>query len=106
MAETATSAGLPVPEIEDDGGAVTVRFRHDLAEEAGTDGPAERRELILGLLERVENGLTRREILARLGPSVSERQVRRALEELKDQGLALSPGRGRSGRWKYRKGKR
>ncbi len=28
MAELTTSAGLPVPEIEDDGGAVTVRFRH------------------------------------------------------------------------------
>ena len=28
MAELMTSAGLPVPEIEDDGGTVTVRFRH------------------------------------------------------------------------------
>ena len=104
MAETATSAGLPVPEIEDDGGAVTVRFRHDLAEEAGTDGPAERRELILGLLERVENGLTRREILARLGPSVSERQVRRALEELRDRGLITSTNRGPLTRWRRGQG--
>ena len=28
MADLASSSGLPVPEIEDDGGAVTVRFRH------------------------------------------------------------------------------
>ena len=28
MAELTSSAGLPVPEIEDDGGVVTVRFRH------------------------------------------------------------------------------
>ena len=28
MAELASSAGLPAPEIEDDGGSVTVRFRH------------------------------------------------------------------------------
>ena len=28
MAELTSSAGLPVPEIEDDGGTVTVRFRH------------------------------------------------------------------------------
>ena len=28
MADLTSSAGLPVPEIEDDGGAVTVRFRH------------------------------------------------------------------------------
>ena len=30
MADLASSSGLPVPEIEDDGGAVTVRFRHSL----------------------------------------------------------------------------
>ena len=28
MAELTSSAGLPIPEIEDDGGCVTVRFRH------------------------------------------------------------------------------
>ena len=28
MAELTRSAGLPAPEIEDDGGVVTVRFRH------------------------------------------------------------------------------
>ena len=28
MADLASRAGLPVPEIDDDGGAVTVRFRN------------------------------------------------------------------------------
>ena len=103
MAEMATRAGLPVPEIEDASGAVTVRFRHrqPLPPSSGsTSGPVERRELILALLDRVEDGLTRREISSRLGSAVSERQVRRALEELRDAGLVVSPGRGRTGRWK------
>ena len=45
--------------------------------------------------------LTRREISSRLGSAISDRQVRRALEELRDRGLVVSPGRGRSGRWKH-----
>ena len=103
MAELTSIAGLPVPEIEDEGGAVTVRFRHGRfvpQRRSGGASPSERREEILALLDSAEDGLTRREVLARLGPGVSERQVRRALEELKDSGLVVSPGRGRSGRWK------
>jgi len=34
MAELTSSAGLPVPEIEDVGGTVTVRFRHGLGRES------------------------------------------------------------------------
>ena len=103
MAELTSAAGLPAPEFEDDGGAVTVRFRHGQfvpRRRSPAASPAERREEVLGLLESAEDGLTRREIQARLGSGVSERQVRRALEELQDKGLAVSPGRGRSGRWK------
>ena len=104
MADMASSAGLPAPEIEDDGGTVAVRFRHSQFVPqptiSGVGGPEERREMILALLEGAEKGLTRREIHARSGPGVSERQVRRALEELQDRGLVMSPGRGRSGRWK------
>ena len=90
MADLASSSGLPVPEIEDDGGAVTVRFRHGRS----------RLQEVLVLLDSAKDGLTRREIHARLGSRVSERQVRRALEELRDRGLVVSPGRGRSGRWR------
>ena len=103
MADMASSAGLPVPEIEDDSGAVTVRFRHcQFVPQpiiSGVGGPEERREMILALLEGAEKGLTRREIHARSGPDVSERQVRRALEELQDKGLVMSTNRGPLTRW-------
>ena len=104
MAELTSSAGLPVPEIEDDGGAVTVRFRHGRfvpqPATSGMSGPEERREMILALLEGVEDGLTRQELHARLGPEVSERQVRRALSELKNGGLVASTNRGPLTRWR------
>ena len=104
MAELTNSAGLPVPEIEDDGGAVTVRFRHGRfvprPSPSGMSGPEERREMILALLEGVEDGLTRQELHTRLGPEVSERQVRRALSELKNGGLVVSTNRGPLTRWR------
>ena len=104
IAELTSSAGLPVPEIEDDGGAVTVRFRHGQfvpkSTTSGVSGPEERRETILALLEGVEDGLTRQELHARLGPDVSERQVRRALSELKNGGLVVSTNRGPLTRWR------
>ena len=102
MADLASSAGLPAPEIEDDGGAVTVRFRHGQfvpQPRSGEASPAQRREEILALLDSAEGGLSRREIHAHLGPGFSERQVRRALEELKDRGLVMSTNRGPLTRW-------
>ena len=83
--------------------ASTVRFRHGRLvpqRPRGVSSPEERREAVLVLLDGAKDGLTRREIHARLAPGVSERQVRRALEDLKSRGLVVSPGRGRSGRWK------
>ena len=103
MAQLASDAGLPIPEIEDSGGEVTVRFRHGQPlPPSATSGssPSERRALILAMLDDSEDGLTRREIHARLGSQVTERQLRRALEELRDGGLIVSEGRGRAGRWK------
>ena len=104
MADITSSAGLPIPEIEDDGGAVTVRFPHGRfvpqPATSGMSGPEERRETILALLEGVEDGLTRQELHARLGPEVSERQVRRALSELKNGGLVVSTNRGPLTRWR------
>ncbi len=90
MVAEAKKAGLPLPEIEDNGGSVTVRFwrgRFPLQE-------------IPILLESTEEGLTRREIHAHLSPVVNERQVRRALEVLKEKGLVISPGQGSKGQWK------
>lgn len=103
MTDLTSAAGLPMLEIEDDGWGVTVRFRHGQfvpQRRRGKASSTERREMILALLDSAEDGLTRHEIHVRLGPSVSERQVRRALEELKARVLVVSPGRGRSGRWK------
>lgn len=101
MAELASSAGLPVPEIEDDGGAVTVRFRHGrLVPGSGGKGvgPTQRRRMILSLLHSAGDGLSRRDISAHLAPHASERQVVRDLEVLKKQGLITSSGRGVSAR--------
>ncbi len=103
MSDLTSAAGLPMLEIEDDGWCVTVRFRHGQyvpQRRGGIASYSERQEMILAFLASTEYGLTRREIQARLGPSVSERQVRRALEELQNHGLVVSPGRGKLGRWK------
>ena len=107
MAELASDAGLPLPEIEDTSGEVTVRFRHGQPlPPAATrrSSPTERRALIVALLDDAEGGLTRRDIHAQLGSQVSERQLRRALEELRRAGLIVSEGRGRAGRWKRTEG--
>ena len=116
MAELTSSVGLPVPEIEDDGGAVTVRFRHTipLRVTATAGHPTASAKLstirlsekVVALLNGAEDGLTRREIHARLGPGVSERQVRRALEELRDEGLVVSTNRGPLTRWMRGQGAR
>ena len=73
MVELTSAAGLPAPEIEDDGGAVTVRFRHVQfvpRRRSHAASPADRREEVLALLDSAEDGLTRREIQARLGSGV------------------------------------
>ena len=110
MADMASKAGLPVPEIDDDGGAVTVRFRHSQFVPrpitSDVNGPEGRREMILVLLDGAEEGLTRREIHARLGSGVSERQVRTTLEELRDSGLVTSTARGPLTRWRRMEGAR
>ena len=103
MAELASSAGLPVPEIEDDGGAVTVRFRHGrfVPQTGGKEpSPAQRRQLTLMLLDSAGDGLARRDIYARLAPHASARQVTRDLEALRKRGLIASSGHGVSARWK------
>ena len=103
MAQLTTAAGLPTPEIEDDGGCVTVRFRNNHFAPPSKTGDMttheDRPDLILTLLENQEEGLTRREIQARLGSGVSERQVQRALKKLKERGLVLSTNRGPMTRW-------
>jgi len=104
MMELTTSAGLPVPEIEDIGGSVTVRFR---------PGPyvpprrvervvTERQRTILALLAEAHDGIALRELIPRLGQEVTARQVREDLSTLRTLGLAISEGHGRGARWKRR----
>lgn len=102
MAELATSEGLPHPEIEDVGEAMTVRFRHGqfVTQQRSGNDLIERHEAILTLLDHAEDGLALRGIRARLAPHVSERQVKRALAELRNRELAVSTGRGPVAKWR------
>ena len=102
MAEMSVSADIPAPEIEETGGGVVVRFRHGQfpQQQRNEGGLAERQTEIAALLDRAEDGLTRGEIRARLGSAVSDRQLRRVLEELRDSGMIVSTGHGRAARWK------
>lgn len=114
MAELTADAGLPRPEIEDGGGCVTVRFRHELTPVriAGAGGPErpsparraadglnELQRAVVQLLERENNPLALREIRAGLALPASARQTRRALARLRELGLASSTGHGVSARW-------
>ena len=106
MAELTTAAGLPHPEIEEIGGGVMVCFRHGQYVPSRRSGSIliDRQDAILALLARADDGLTLREIRARLGPEVSERQVRWALEVLRERGIVAPPGRGPAARWKRPQG--
>ena len=106
MAELTTAAGLPRPEIEEIGGGVMVCFRHGQSAPSRRTGSVlvERQETILALLDRADDGLTLREIRARLAPTTSERQVRRALGVLRDRGLVVSTRSGPTARWKRVRG--
>ena len=102
MADIATSAGLPRPEIEERHECVTIRFLRAgmVLSEQNSNGLVERQKAILALLDRTTSGLALREIVANLTPDVSVRQVRRALAVLRDRGLAEPAGRGMAARWR------
>ena len=102
MADLATAAGLPRPEIEERGDCVTVRFRRSgyVPLRRGGDELIRRQEAILALLDHADDGLALREIAAGLVSDVTERQVKRALAGLRERGLAKSNGRGTAARWR------
>lgn len=101
MAELTTAAGLPQPEIEDFGGAVTVRFRPSqyISSQRAELNLSERQREILLILDRAPAGLAFREILSQLGGQYTQRQVRFDLTTLRDLNLASSSGYGRSAKW-------
>ena len=104
MAELATAAGLPRPEIEDAAGCVTVRFRPSRyvpPQRVGTD-ITERQRIILSLLNYATRGLALREIVEMLPGDATERQVREDLTILRTLNLAAPSGHGRGSRWRRR----
>ncbi|MDE0416422.1 MAG: putative DNA binding domain-containing protein [bacterium] len=102
MADLATSAGLPRPEIEERGDCVTVRFRRaDYIPPRRDHGEfTEQQRVVLTLLRRSDGGLALRDIRAALGAQANERRLRGDLATLKTRGLAESTGVGRGARWK------
>ena len=102
MAELATSAGLPHPEIEEIGDCVTVRFRRTReapVRESEAD-LTDQQSTILRLLRGSDRALALREIRSLAGQQTNERRLREDLAILKSKRLAQSTGRGRGARWK------
>ena len=102
MADLATTAGLPRPEIEERGGSVTVRFRRAdyVPPRYDDDELTEQQMTILTLLHRSGVPLALRDIRAALAPHVNERRLQKDLAILKARGLVEPTGVGRGARWK------
>lgn len=104
MAELTEQAGLPRPEIEDSGGAVTVRFlpgRYVPPMRVGMDLTARQRE-ILSILGETAGGVALRDILPRVRNGATTRQIRDDLQVLRTVELADPVGWGRGARWRRR----
>ena len=101
MVELTNAAGLPAPEIVEDIGAVTVRFRPASLAEIGKDqhdvNPFQRE--ILDILA-LRGALSVSEILNQLRNPQSRSTVARALSLLRQLKLVELIGRGRTAMWK------
>ena len=102
MAQLATAAGLPRPEIEECADSVTVRFRRSdhHAVRRADDDLTDQQNAVLEVLRGSGRALALREIRALLGADTNERRLREDLATLKAKGLADSAGRGAGARWK------
>ena len=101
MAELTAAAGLPRPEIEDNGHSVTIRFlpsRYVPPHRVGHN-LTERQRTILALLNESGGGLALREILTYLEEDIDRRQVQRDLAMMKELNLVTNSGQGRAVRW-------
>ena len=102
MAELTAEAGLPRPEIEDNGNSVIVRFlpsRYVPPLRVGHD-LTERQRDILALLDESHAGLPLREIHSRFDPDASRRQVQLDLSTLRTLNLVWTSGQGQAARWR------
>ncbi len=102
MADLATSAGLPHPEIEEHGDCITVRFgRGDYAPPRQyADDLTEQQKTVLAILHRANGALPLRDIRTALGTQANGRRLRDDLAVLKAKGLVDVTGMGRGARWK------
>ena len=115
IAEETERAGLPRPEIEDDAGNVTVRFRRAGTETRPDPEPGaakrsadpiaekepseDRQKAILALLDREGHPLALRDIRAGLSQPVDLRRLQKDLEALRARGSIAPSGRGRGATW-------
>jgi ATP-dependent DNA helicase RecG len=101
MVELAQQAGLPPPEIEDAGGAVTVRFRPSryVPPQRVARDVTNRQQQVLAYLAESPGGAAVRDIAAALDMSESPWTIREDLATLKTLGLVKSSGWGRGARW-------
>ena len=102
MVELTTEAGLPRPEIEDNGNSVIVRFlpsRYVPPLRVGHD-LTERQRGILALLDEFHAGLPLREIHAHFELDASRRQVQLDLSTLRTLNLVRTSGQGQAARWR------
>lgn len=108
MARLTEEAGLPRPEIEEAGGAVTVRFRPGryVPPQRVETALTERQRSILAILEEHPSGASLRDIFSRLVNGATERQVRDDLQALRTLDLAETSGHGRGARWRRKQGPR
>lgn len=102
MAELARQAGLPVPEIEDAGGCVTVRFRPTryLPPQRVAHDLTERQRQILALLAASHGGLALRDIRTAMHEQPAEWEIKDDLALLKQLELVETRGHGRGAYWR------
>ena len=101
MAELVRQAGMPMPEIEDAGGGVTVRFRptrYVPPQRIGRD-LTKRQQQVLAYLAAHPRGAAVRHIAAALNSADSPWTIQEDLGTLKTFALVKSVGWGRGARW-------
>ena len=102
IAELATSAGLPHPEIEEYHDCVTVRFWNSENGTLKCDDYflTEQQKAIIKILKQSGDAMALRHIRTTLGSQIDERRIGKDLVFLKRKGLVKLSGVGRGALWK------
>jgi len=100
MVEQTLEAGLSEPEMIDSRLAFSVRFvaAHSIPEEPLASGLSTVQREIVAILDQAGEA-SLREIVARLEPTRTRRQVRHGLERLQAEGVVLRSGATTNSRW-------